>query len=57
MLNRKALAIAVSATFLLVGLSACDAGDNGAKDAAQKLADGLSALNVDQVGFTGVPHG
>ncbi|MDN5669855.1 MAG: penicillin-binding protein [Renibacterium salmoninarum] len=57
MLNRKALAIAVSATFLLVGLSACDAGDNGAKDAAQKLADGLSALNVDQVGFTGVPDG
>lgn len=41
----------------MVGLSACDAGDNGAKDAAQKLADGLSALNVDQISFTGAKDG
>lgn len=57
MLNRKVLAIAVSASLLVIGLSACDAGDNGAKDAAQKLAEGLSALNVDQIGFTGAKDG
>lgn len=57
MLNRKALVIAVSVSVAALTLSACDNGDNGAKDAAQKLASGLSSLNVNALSFTGAKDG
>nr|WP_179389075.1 penicillin-binding transpeptidase domain-containing protein [Psychromicrobium silvestre] len=47
----KTLALALPVALLALTLTSCDGGDDGAKDAAQKLAEALSSGNLSSLSF------
>lgn len=47
----KTLTLAIPALLLALGLSSCDSGDNGAKDAAQQLANALNSGDLKSLSF------